>query len=287
MIDKKLFTNSDLVGGVLTYNHNKGRSDVIPSWFDENGVERSTFDLFTIVDANTVTLATGTITGTHKLILKYDANKGSVDVFSLPENNNPDPTNRLVYGKEGTPSKTISFNSLTTWMQSKLGFLKVSENLNDLNNKVVARESIGVYSKEFINSELNKKASLLQTGSGAALGINNEAVYVPDPDKPYNPATVNFVNQQIEDNNKFLLSGEQVIGDIGNGWQEWTISLPSTLPTSNYMVVPMLIDRRAPGDAILWAIREKTTTYFKLLTAPGTGGTNTQDVIIHYVIFSI
>lgn len=68
----KLFTSTNLVNGILTWTHELHTREVSAKWYDKNGLERLTADLFTIVDENNVTLEPGIIDGQNTLQLLYE-----------------------------------------------------------------------------------------------------------------------------------------------------------------------------------------------------------------------
>ena len=57
-IHQKTFENLDLqVDHTLNYVHNLNTTKIIARWYDQNGFERMTADLFQIVSANEIALA--------------------------------------------------------------------------------------------------------------------------------------------------------------------------------------------------------------------------------------
>lgn len=86
------FNNSMLTGGILTLPHPLNSTVLMATWYDEDFIMQPIEGKFTILDASTVQLDAGTITGTHTLRLrKYQADtnqymqeftQASLDVFN-------------------------------------------------------------------------------------------------------------------------------------------------------------------------------------------------------------
>jgi hypothetical protein len=73
MLASKTFTNSNLVDGLLSWNHGLNTVNVIPAWKDNEGVYRTIGDLFKVVDKDNVILSCNSaIEGTHTLYLTYE-----------------------------------------------------------------------------------------------------------------------------------------------------------------------------------------------------------------------
>ncbi len=197
MIQKKTFTNAILNSNYqLKYEHDLNTSEIIPKWFDENGIERSTADLFQIVDSNSVILnVNGEISGTHTLLLYYESSTTTVysgkRLFEQDEDDDPSDLMRLAMGKADTATANISLSKFRTYLFDKLSFLKKSKNLSDVTSAAKARSNLSVYSQTQVDESLAKKATLFQENSGYALGTLNTSVY--NPTGIYNPATLRNV----------------------------------------------------------------------------------------------
>jgi hypothetical protein len=98
---------------------------------------------------------------------------------------------RIALGKSATPASNITLTAFLAWLMTKLGFLKITNNLSDVNNKVTARANLGVYSTSQVDTELAKKAALYQAGTGAVLGVANTSIF--NPTSNYHPATLRNV----------------------------------------------------------------------------------------------
>jgi hypothetical protein len=195
-IAKRLFTVDNLNANYeLEWPHGYNTEDVIAKWYDENGIERGTSDLFQVIDANNIILRCGeAITGLHKIMLYYETAGQATSgrrMFELATTTNPTETLRIALGKAATPASNITLTAFLAWLMTKLGFLKVANNLSDLNNKITARANLGVYSTSQVDTELAKKAALYQAGTGAVLGIANTSIY--NPSSNYNPAVLRNV----------------------------------------------------------------------------------------------
>lgn len=197
MIYKAAFTNDDLdMDYQLLVTHNLGTSDIVPAWKDDSGKYRIIGDLIQVIDDNNVMLSCNEpITGTHYLYLSYEGSGTTTEgrrAFELSTTEDPADTMRLIMGKLSTPAVNMTISAFLTWIYGKLGFLKTTNNLSDLENKGSARSNLSVYSQAQVDSALGMKATLYQSGSGSVLGVNNTSVY--NPSSKYNPATLRNVN---------------------------------------------------------------------------------------------
>src|SRR5512136_2843137 len=73
-LDTRIFTSGNLNGSYqLEWPHGHNTENILVKWYDDLGIERSTFDLLQVVDANNITLNCGeAITGQHKLVMYYE-----------------------------------------------------------------------------------------------------------------------------------------------------------------------------------------------------------------------
>lgn len=259
MIHKKVFTNGELnAEHQLEYTHNLGTSDLAAKWYDENGVERSTFDLFQIIDDNNVTLScNGAISGNHTLLLIYaSAGESSTGrrLFELTTTDDPDDSLRVALGKASTPASNITMEDLKAWLLDELGFLKVTQNLADINNASAARGNLAVYSSAQVDAYLAQKATLYQAGSGSVLGVANTSIFKPTSN--YHPACLRDIKNlgikplviaQLSTagtytNEKFRNSDE--IGSEPSGGRSGAgvYTLTHNYGSTNYMVIAMCVD---------------------------------------------
>ena len=72
--------------------------------------------------------------------------------------------NRIAFGRTGVATKNMTFNDLISWLNSKLSFLRPSQNLKDVLDKAKARDSLNVYSKDEVydKSEVDTTINTLQ-----------------------------------------------------------------------------------------------------------------------------
>ena len=181
-IIKNVFENANLNGSnQLLWNHNLNKSDLNPVWFDENGVEVGTEQAFEINDDNNITLnCNEAITGFHTLIIFYDADTPLITgrrLFELTGVDDPADDFRFAIGKAGVPSVNITLEDLKALVAISSGALLAINNLNDLENAIVAQGNLDVYSRGYLNTQLASKASLYQAGSGSAIGVANTAAF--------------------------------------------------------------------------------------------------------------
>jgi hypothetical protein len=301
-IDKNTFDNSDLSSGYLEYTHNLNTEDVIPFLTDDNNKSIGLNDLFWLGDvsesntANIVTIdlrAFGTISGTWKLLLHYveaAATSSGRRAFELTEAT-PSDDYKMVLGKALTPSINITLTNFFALLLTKLGFLKVASNLSDLASNATARTNLGVYSTAQSDALVANKATLFQAGSGAVLGVSNTAVYTPSAN--YHPSTKKYVDDRetaitsaytaaiaVKD---YLAKGQYNIGDI-SGQQDKTVSIGTTLSTSNYVVVGAIFMSNNV-EPLIWYIKSKSTTNFTLTLKEYGGGL--QNAYFDWMIYAL
>lgn len=84
-----------------------------------------------------------------------------VKLFEQIEDNNPTLSMRLAFGKVATPTGNITLQNFVTWLLGKLAFLKVSNNLSDLDNAGTARTNLAVYSKTETDALLSAKQNTI------------------------------------------------------------------------------------------------------------------------------
>ena len=191
------FTNDDLDSNFeVELIHGKNTENVILSWVDENNIDRTTTDVFTVLDANTIKVSCGSsVTGTQTVVVCYDdiLSITGRKLFGLANLPSPyDQTYRLALGKENAPAVNVSLSNFLTWLTSMLPFMKGSNNLSDVKSQVFARSNLSVYSKEEVNARVYPKLDAYSPGMGGGLGVYNTSLYTPVSD--YNPATKKYVD---------------------------------------------------------------------------------------------
>jgi hypothetical protein len=206
MINRKSFVAADLnVSNQLIYTHSLNTQSIVPTLWDDTGKLYPISDLLSLGDeagadkANKVTLSLpDTIPGTWVLLLEYMSTSESTSgkkAFELSEDNAPDESNRIVFGKAATPAANMTFTNLFALLLTKLGFLKTAQNLNDLVDKAAARSNLGVYSTTAMDLALLTYAELLQVASGKVLGVANTAVFKPSAS--YHPSTKKYTDDNL------------------------------------------------------------------------------------------
>jgi hypothetical protein len=194
------FTNDDLDSNFeVELIHGKNTENVILSWVDENNIDRTTTDVFTILDANTIKVSCGSsVTGTQTVIVCYDdiLSITGRKLFGLANLPSPyDQTYRLALGKENAPAVNVSLQNFLTWLTSMLPFMKGSNNLSDVTSQGAARSNLNVYSKVEVDARVNQKLDAYSSGMGGGLGHLNSTPYTPVSD--YNPATKKYVDDKF------------------------------------------------------------------------------------------
>lgn len=283
MINKKLFTNAELNGSYqLVYTHNLNTQDVIPTLYDSVGLQTITADNFALGDEtgnnkdNIVTLSLNNpITGTWKLLLSYQSGSETTSGRRAFEfgTGTPSDDSRLVYGKAATPSLNITFASLYSLLLTKLGFLKLSENLNDLPDKSQARTNLGVYETVAVDNALAQKATLYQAASGAVLGVANTAVFKPSGN--YHPATKLYTEDMAgktlyDATDTYIARGITNLFDVGTGNARYRITLPHAMGTSNYIPIVKGLGNKSSNPwedniVVTPIMNTRSTTYFDVI----------------------
>ena len=194
------FTNDDLDSNFeVELIHGKNTENVILSWVDENNIDRTTTDVFTVLDANTIKVSCGSsVTGTQTVVVCYDdiLSITGRKLFGLANLSSPyDQTYRLALGKENAPAVNVTLRNFLTWLGSVLPFMKGSNNLLDVTNKGAARSNLNVYSKTEVDARVLPKLDAYSSGMGYGLGHLNTAPYTPVGD--YNPATKKYVDDKF------------------------------------------------------------------------------------------
>ena len=194
------FTNDDLDSNFeVELMHGKNTGNVILSWVDENNIDRTTTDVFTILDANTIKLSCGSsVTGTQTVVVCYDdiLSITGRKLFGLANLPSPyDQTYRLALGKENAPSVNVSLQNFLTWLTSMLPFMKGRNNLSDVTSQGAARSNLSVYSRVEVDARVFPKLDAYSSGMGGGLGCYNTSLYTPV--SAYNPATKKYVDDKF------------------------------------------------------------------------------------------
>jgi len=194
------FTNDDLDSNFeVKLIHGKNTVNVILSWVDENNIDRTTTEVFTILDANTIKVSCGSsVTGTQTVVVCYDdiLSITGRKLFGLANLSAPyDQTYRLALGKEDAPAVNVTLSNFLTWLGSVLPFMKGSNNLSDVTSSGTARSNLNVYSKTEVDARVTPKLDAYSSGMGGGLGHLNTTQYTPISD--YNPATKKYVDDKF------------------------------------------------------------------------------------------
>jgi len=97
----------------------------------------------------------------------------------------PNLARRVAWGLAGVATANSTWQTIVDWLLTVLGFLKIDENLADLNDVVSAQANLDVYPQALIDVELALKAD-----KSNVLQKDNTTTYVPIT--AYNPATKLF-----------------------------------------------------------------------------------------------
>lgn len=107
-------------------------------------------------------------------------------LFEQGEVTTPDTTEKLASGKSGSPTSNITIANFVAWLNTVLGFLKISSNLAD-GDAPTMRTNLDVYSTTEIDDELALKAD-----SDNVLEKDNTTAFTPTAD--FHPATKKYVD---------------------------------------------------------------------------------------------
>lgn len=211
------FTNDDLdTNYELIISHNKTTVNVLCAWIDENGVDRTVTDVFTIVNQDSIKISCGSIvTGTQTVIICYDdiLSVTGRKLFELAAMSSPfDLSYRIALGKPNTPSVNVALSNFLTWLTGILPFMKGENGLSDIpTNKIsTARSNLNVYSKTEVDAKVLTKLDAYAIGMGGGLGHLNTSVYTPTTS--YNPATKKYVDDNVN-----VMAFDNILFS-GSGW---------------------------------------------------------------------
>jgi hypothetical protein len=287
MIARKTFSQIDLsVINQFVYTHGFNTEVITFTLYDNEGRDFPTNSIVAKGDAtgldkpNKVTVSLPEeITGTWELIMNYQTTAEATAGRKAFELSIADPTDdyRVILGKELTPSINMTLTGLYAKLLGKLGFLKTSENLNDLPDKVVSRGNLGVYSIAQIDSVNASKATLLQTGSGYAIGTANTAQFKPT-------ATWHPVTKYYSDNRLIGYVIDEVT--FSSGKYKGALSVPTVIRTSagryrvthnfnslNYYVLASMGSNYGANDIFVATIN-RTVNYFDVQLIKDGGAQN-------------
>lgn len=180
----------------------------------------------------------------------------------------PELSNRVASGKSGTNVVNSSWQTIVTWLNGALAFLKTASNLADLNDVAVSRTNLDVYSKSENDSAISDKANVADV-----LTKTNTVTYNPASD--YNPATKKYVDDFP------YMKGKEVVGNIVDDIVI-TVTLPHTLTSNNYGVSLTVISKATSvslDDNVICGIRNLQTTSFDIFLNDTTSDTNDIDVV--------
>lgn len=153
-------------------------------------------------------------------------------LFEQTEDNDPDLSNRIAFGKAATATGNMTFTNFLTWIFGKLNFLKSSNNLSDVASSSTSRTNLGVYSKSEVDSAVGAKLSAYPTANGG-LRVTNSTTF--HPTSSYHPATKRYVDGYTSTGYRanHILSGTYHYGDVGSGGDQ-DITITHNLGHTDY-----------------------------------------------------
>lgn len=105
-------------------------------------------------------------------------------LFEQGGDEQPVLTRRVAWGLAGTVTKNSTWQTIVTWLQTTLNFLKPANNLSDITDPEAARANLGIASQDLSLYAL--KSTVLE--------LNNTVEFIPD--NPYEPATKKYVDDK-------------------------------------------------------------------------------------------
>lgn len=204
-IVKAYFDNSNLNQDFeYTYNHGKGTINVICSWYDENGIDRTTTDTFRVIDDDNVLVSCGgPLTGLQEIVMVYDnsVNITGRRLFELNLASGLTMDYRIALGKANYPAQNMTLATFTDSISNNLltYFYKVSNNLSEIATagstaQALAADHLSVYSKSNMNTIMDGKVD--KSSAVSQLNSNSlSTIYEPNGD--YNLATKKYVDSKI------------------------------------------------------------------------------------------
>lgn len=129
-------------------------------------------------------------------------------------------TNRVASGKAGTATTNQTWQTIVTWLQTVLNFLKPANNLSDVDDAATALSNLGGIDASALNGYA------LKTN---VLELNNTVEFLPD--NPWEPATAQYVANYFASKIK---TGSVTIGDLKSNIQSFWVAY--NFGTANYQV---------------------------------------------------
>ncbi len=243
---KKEFTSADLDSNFkLVYYHGTGSIEYAPLLYDNTNTQRTTNDIFSFVDTNTIALELGnTIAGTWTLYLQGLTDVGGGTVRKLHDLDlDASPTNdfRIAIGKTGTASKNIVLSAFYTLLDSVLNFCK--RDGSNITAPADWRTELDVYSTTEVDSVVTANA------------------LVPD------------------------VRGQYTIGDVGTVYSTYTVTFTDLGTTDYQVIATMTDADATPVlMSCIWKIYDKQANSFKIAAVDEAAGGSTN-FVLDYMIF--
>jgi len=182
-------------------------------------------------------------------------------LFEQPEENTPDTSLRLAFGKALANTKNMTLANFKSWLlNSDISFLRQSNDLSEVNASI-ARSNLEVPKSSEVYDQLDLRVKALDGGSNAeCLSITNEWTSY-QPTAPGHPVPKSYSDLK---GGNILMRGEANIGNPNpsNGLV-FDISFAS-VETVSYIVSGCFIDDNGYAQDIMYGISNRTATSFRI-----------------------
>jgi hypothetical protein len=203
-------------------------------------------------------------------------------LFEQPEENTPDTSLRLAFGKALANTKNMTLANFKSWLlNSDIAFLRQSNDLSEVNASI-ARSNLNVPSATDMATALSARATANDGGTNpVCLSTTNSFIYTPTD--VYHPVTKQYSDLK---GGNILMRGLATIGNpsSGNGFIA-DISF-ATVGTTDYVICGQPIDVNGKLQDMVYGITNKTATGFRIVFRDILGDP-LNNIIFPFVLISL